>query len=175
MDNFDYLTRDWSLLGPHHLDEFKKIWAEYDPEATWVWTPKWNSSTCALFMLRTRREGVRFEWLSLKMTFRCFSDPTGGELNIWMWWRCCDASSLHLVLASSVLIVLRARYINSVNCLHQHAPVTHQTGRRSDPIIQQCPFNPHAWYYQLIPVTLFTCGMVQTTPFPVCCNCPSLF
>uniref|UniRef100_A0A669DH26 Voltage-dependent L-type calcium channel subunit alpha n=1 Tax=Oreochromis niloticus TaxID=8128 RepID=A0A669DH26_ORENI len=34
MDNFDYLTRDWSLLGPHHLDEFKKIWAEYDPEAT---------------------------------------------------------------------------------------------------------------------------------------------
>uniref|UniRef100_A0A8C7KUE5 Voltage-dependent L-type calcium channel subunit alpha n=1 Tax=Oncorhynchus kisutch TaxID=8019 RepID=A0A8C7KUE5_ONCKI len=34
MDNFDYLTRDWSILGPHHLDEFRKIWAEYDPEAT---------------------------------------------------------------------------------------------------------------------------------------------
>uniref|UniRef100_A0A673HNE4 Voltage-dependent L-type calcium channel subunit alpha n=1 Tax=Sinocyclocheilus rhinocerous TaxID=307959 RepID=A0A673HNE4_9TELE len=34
MDNFDYLTHDWSILGPHHLDEFKKIWAEYDPEAT---------------------------------------------------------------------------------------------------------------------------------------------
>ncbi|XP_063064429.1 dihydropyridine-sensitive L-type skeletal muscle calcium channel subunit alpha-1-like [Engraulis encrasicolus] len=34
LDNFDYLTRDWSILGPHHLDEFKKIWAEYDPEAT---------------------------------------------------------------------------------------------------------------------------------------------
>ncbi|XP_024832343.1 voltage-dependent L-type calcium channel subunit alpha-1S isoform X2 [Bos taurus] len=34
MDNFDYLTRDWSILGPHHLDEFKAIWAEYDPEAT---------------------------------------------------------------------------------------------------------------------------------------------
>ncbi|NXE29013.1 CAC1S protein, partial [Ardeotis kori] len=33
MDNFDYLTRDWSILGPHHLDEFKQIWAEYDPEA----------------------------------------------------------------------------------------------------------------------------------------------
>uniref|UniRef100_A0A2K6FTE4 Voltage-dependent L-type calcium channel subunit alpha n=1 Tax=Propithecus coquereli TaxID=379532 RepID=A0A2K6FTE4_PROCO len=33
MDNFDYLTRDWSILGPHHLDEFKRIWAEYDPEA----------------------------------------------------------------------------------------------------------------------------------------------
>ena len=34
MDNFDYLTRDWSILGPHHLDEFVRNWAEYDPEAT---------------------------------------------------------------------------------------------------------------------------------------------
>merc|ERR1719376_112808 len=34
MDNFDYLTRDWSILGPHHLDEFKTVWAEYDPEAS---------------------------------------------------------------------------------------------------------------------------------------------
>jgi hypothetical protein len=33
MDNFDYLTRDWSILGPHHLDEFKQMWSEYDPEA----------------------------------------------------------------------------------------------------------------------------------------------
>ncbi|TRY54896.1 hypothetical protein DNTS_011010 [Danionella cerebrum] len=33
MDNFDYLTRDWSILGPHHLDEFKRIWSEYDPDA----------------------------------------------------------------------------------------------------------------------------------------------
>uniref|UniRef100_H3D9J5 Calcium channel, voltage-dependent, L type, alpha 1F subunit n=1 Tax=Tetraodon nigroviridis TaxID=99883 RepID=H3D9J5_TETNG len=33
MDNFDYLTRDWSILGPHRLDEFKRIWSEYDPEA----------------------------------------------------------------------------------------------------------------------------------------------
>uniref|UniRef100_A0A8C6W4Q7 Voltage-dependent L-type calcium channel subunit alpha n=1 Tax=Nannospalax galili TaxID=1026970 RepID=A0A8C6W4Q7_NANGA len=33
MDNFDYLTRDWSILGPHHLDEFKRIWSEYDPRA----------------------------------------------------------------------------------------------------------------------------------------------
>lgn len=36
MDNFDYLTRDWSILGPHHLDEFKRIWSEYDPEAKLV-------------------------------------------------------------------------------------------------------------------------------------------
>ncbi|KAF8564900.1 hypothetical protein P879_01668 [Paragonimus westermani] len=33
MDNFDYLTRDWSILGPHHLDEFVTKWADYDPEA----------------------------------------------------------------------------------------------------------------------------------------------
>ena len=36
MDNFDYLTRDSSILGPHHLDEYIRVWAEYDPEATYV-------------------------------------------------------------------------------------------------------------------------------------------
>jgi len=36
MDNFDYLTRDWSILGPHHLDEFIQKWSEYDPDATYV-------------------------------------------------------------------------------------------------------------------------------------------
>jgi voltage-dependent calcium channel L type alpha-1D len=34
MDNLDYLTRDWSILGPHHLDEFIRQWSEYDPDAT---------------------------------------------------------------------------------------------------------------------------------------------
>ncbi|XP_071818049.1 voltage-dependent L-type calcium channel subunit alpha-1D-like isoform X4 [Apostichopus japonicus] len=34
MDNFDYLTRDWSILGPHHLEEFVRQWSEFDPEAT---------------------------------------------------------------------------------------------------------------------------------------------
>uniref|UniRef100_A0A4W3HY90 Voltage-dependent N-type calcium channel subunit alpha n=1 Tax=Callorhinchus milii TaxID=7868 RepID=A0A4W3HY90_CALMI len=33
MDNFEYLTRDSSILGPHHLDEFIRVWAEYDPGA----------------------------------------------------------------------------------------------------------------------------------------------
>ncbi|XP_063284375.1 voltage-dependent R-type calcium channel subunit alpha-1E isoform X7 [Pelobates fuscus] len=33
MDNFEYLTRDSSILGPHHLDEFVRIWAEYDKAA----------------------------------------------------------------------------------------------------------------------------------------------
>jgi len=36
MDNFDYLTRDTSILGPHHLDEYIRVWAEYDPAATYV-------------------------------------------------------------------------------------------------------------------------------------------
>ncbi|XP_015276634.1 PREDICTED: voltage-dependent N-type calcium channel subunit alpha-1B [Gekko japonicus] len=34
MDNFEYLTRDSSILGPHHLDEFIRVWAEYDPAAS---------------------------------------------------------------------------------------------------------------------------------------------
>ncbi|CAN0374849.1 unnamed protein product [Lampetra planeri] len=33
MDNFEYLTRDSSILGPHHLEEFIRVWAEYDPSA----------------------------------------------------------------------------------------------------------------------------------------------
>ncbi len=52
MDNFDYLTRDWSILGPHHLDEFKRIWSEYDPEAKYIY-PKdvvlLDHSVCILF------------------------------------------------------------------------------------------------------------------------------
>lgn len=35
MDNFEYLTRDSSILGPHHLDEFVRIWGEYDRLAWW--------------------------------------------------------------------------------------------------------------------------------------------
>ncbi|VDP35264.1 unnamed protein product [Soboliphyme baturini] len=26
-------TKDWSILGPHHLDEFVRLWSEYDPDA----------------------------------------------------------------------------------------------------------------------------------------------
>nr|XP_055036989.1 probable voltage-dependent N-type calcium channel subunit alpha-1B isoform X5 [Misgurnus anguillicaudatus] len=33
MDNFEYLTRDASILGPHHLDEYIRVWGEYDPAA----------------------------------------------------------------------------------------------------------------------------------------------
>ncbi|XP_056453311.1 voltage-dependent R-type calcium channel subunit alpha-1E-like isoform X1 [Gadus chalcogrammus] len=33
MDNFEYLTRDSSILGPHHLDEFVRIWGEFDRSA----------------------------------------------------------------------------------------------------------------------------------------------
>ena len=34
MDNFDYLTRDSSILGPHHLEEYLQIWSNYDPSAS---------------------------------------------------------------------------------------------------------------------------------------------
>lgn len=33
MDNFDYLTRDSSILGAHHLDEFVRVWGEFDLKA----------------------------------------------------------------------------------------------------------------------------------------------
>jgi hypothetical protein len=36
MDNFDYLTRDSSILGAHHLDEFVRAWADIDPSGTYV-------------------------------------------------------------------------------------------------------------------------------------------
>lgn len=36
MDNFDYLTRDSSILGPHHLDEYIRVWGEYDPSARYI-------------------------------------------------------------------------------------------------------------------------------------------
>ncbi len=35
-DSFEFLTRDGSILGPHHLDEFTRVWAQYDPAATYV-------------------------------------------------------------------------------------------------------------------------------------------
>ena len=35
-DSFKYLTRDSSILGPHQLDEFIRVWALYDPAATYV-------------------------------------------------------------------------------------------------------------------------------------------
>jgi len=43
MDNFDYLTRDTSILGPHHLDEYIRVWSEYDPAATYVALPVHHS------------------------------------------------------------------------------------------------------------------------------------
>jgi len=53
MDNFDYLTRDSSILGPHHLDEYIRVWAEYDPEATYVRRPIPSSSSSSLSIFLT--------------------------------------------------------------------------------------------------------------------------
>uniref|UniRef100_A0A8C4N6Y8 Uncharacterized protein n=1 Tax=Eptatretus burgeri TaxID=7764 RepID=A0A8C4N6Y8_EPTBU len=48
MDNFEYLTRDASILGPHHLDEFVRVWSEYDPAATGRLT---HESVCSMLRL----------------------------------------------------------------------------------------------------------------------------
>jgi len=55
MDNFDYLTRDTSILGPHHLDEYIRVWAEYDPAATYV-----SSFLCPLFPCPLPAEAILF-------------------------------------------------------------------------------------------------------------------
>jgi len=34
MDNFDYLTRDSSILGSHHLGEFITVWSDFDPSGS---------------------------------------------------------------------------------------------------------------------------------------------
>ena len=34
LDNFEFLTRDSSILGPHHLDEFIQNWSEFDPNGS---------------------------------------------------------------------------------------------------------------------------------------------
>lgn len=60
MDNFDYLTRDSSILGAHHLDEFVRIWGEYDPSAEyvistsyfpWIISGKFSLQTNTFFLL----------------------------------------------------------------------------------------------------------------------------
>lgn len=48
MDNFEYLTRDSSILGPHHLDEFVRIWGEYDRAA---WSVSLLQLPVALYLL----------------------------------------------------------------------------------------------------------------------------
>jgi len=35
MDQFEFLTKDSSVLGPHHLDKFAAAWSDNDPHATW--------------------------------------------------------------------------------------------------------------------------------------------
>lgn len=63
MDNFGYLTQDESILGPHHLDEFVRVWAEYDPRATYVSFSRLPSDKHFLLILNklaTRRCWINF-------------------------------------------------------------------------------------------------------------------
>lgn len=64
MDNFDYLTRDSSILGAHHLDEFIRIWAEYDPSATWVTSPTSNTVVSLNLCLRLKVFVIKSENLN---------------------------------------------------------------------------------------------------------------
>nr|AWJ68256.1 putative voltage-dependent calcium channel 4 [Hirudo verbana] len=55
MDNFDYLTRDSSILGPHHLDSYIQKWGVYDPTAS-----SYISYTDAYELLRELEPPVGF-------------------------------------------------------------------------------------------------------------------
>ena len=101
MDNFDYLTRDSSILGAHHLDEFIRIWAEYDPSAEYVFTKfsiikiiQINEfySITAIITYSVRKEGYVIVFLGVGyITQRCMTC-----LKIW---------TLHWVLDQSAPIV----------------------------------------------------------------------
>lgn len=108
MDNFEYLTRDSSILGPHHLDEFVRIWAEYDRAAWYVassFSPRqplragfkpgslcspngsvvlsdvWDSQGCAAV---TRGHSSWFlYWLVAQASWVMFSLPWGVHPECW--------------------------------------------------------------------------------------------
>lgn len=117
MDNFDYLTRDWSILGPHHLDEFKRIWSEYDPEAKYVLP---GTAVCHV-------PGLVIGLL-LWMTY--FWHHTGAGLNIWMLSPSFVAFSLLSALANCVLTEWHARFnfplsLDCQTCYHWLGQVSH--------------------------------------------------
>lgn len=58
MDNFEYLTRDWTVLGTHHLDEFKRVWSDYDPEATCVFLKAAHWCCLPLFLLTVTKTNL---------------------------------------------------------------------------------------------------------------------
>lgn len=111
MDNFEYLTRDSSILGPHHLDEFVRIWAEYDRAAWYVassFSPKqplsagfkpgslcspagtavpsdvWDSQGCAAVTSgRYKGSSWFLHWLMAQASWVMFSLPWGVHPECW--------------------------------------------------------------------------------------------
>lgn len=111
MDNFEYLTRDSSILGPHHLDEFVRIWAEYDRAAWYVassFSPKkplragfkpgslcspagaavlsdvWDSQGCAAVTPARYKGSIWFLYLLLaQASWVMFSLPGGVHPECW--------------------------------------------------------------------------------------------
>lgn len=75
MNNFYYL-RAWSILGPHHLDEFVRLWSEYDPDARGrikhldVVTLLWKISPS----LSASENSVRTVWLAMYILILIISD-----------------------------------------------------------------------------------------------------
>ncbi|XP_060096670.1 voltage-dependent P/Q-type calcium channel subunit alpha-1A isoform X2 [Heteronotia binoei] len=60
MDNFEYLTRDSSILGPHHLDEYVRVWAEYDPSAWFLQLDSGNATYTLTLSHKIKREDTLY-------------------------------------------------------------------------------------------------------------------
>ncbi len=73
MDNFDYLTRDSSILGAHHLDEFLRYWSEYDPDGTYVLFKK----NRFVFILNKIYNRGKLEFTKMFEMIQLMSPPVG--------------------------------------------------------------------------------------------------
>ena len=93
MDNFDYLTRDSSILGAHHLDEFLRAWSEYDPDGTYVLS---NDIFLVRLILSQRSIGIHenVRNASADVTTRGFRDEMSIETSIQSTFKCHQSSSI---------------------------------------------------------------------------------
>lgn len=87
MDNFEYLTRDSSILGPHHLDEFVRIWGEYDRLA---W---WDLITAAFFVVAFFCIFI-YSFNQTWLTFMFYLYPAEGHQRVWNVFQCNELSCL---------------------------------------------------------------------------------
>lgn len=108
MDNFEYLTRDESILGPHHLDEFVRVWSEFDPGATYVL----SLASAHAFLYYLLWQLVYLVWrttLMMILTHLCYCSADVSITAKSTRW--CVACLLLLALVKNAQRLLVIRYI----------------------------------------------------------------